>query len=363
MERRLEEGFMARRIGLVLAFAALALAGCGTGEPPDPYAVLDRAITAGWDRVQVQVGVSVQVPAQQNDGFPIPATSINVDPSSIGATIDTQTGQFRGLVSVPLAAVGMDPSTLGPLAPLIQSLDAEVLYDGGAVYAKSPLLPMLGGGFGALGGRAVNGDLTGWVKLASRVDVEQMATNPLGAVIGGVGMPGVLPLPSAGDAVSLKGFIEDFGIGVTFVGEESTNGIETQHLTATLNFARLAESRQLAAFTGFGRDQLQGIFDASRTVAVTANLWFDKGNGRLATFRLDGTSAGPPATTVALVIQLSEPAAGISFEAPTAFADFPLFGFPQGPGLEATAAPVEPELPTAELPTADPPTDETPAAP
>ena len=361
MERRLEEGFMARRGALILAAVALALAGCGGGEPPDPYAVIDRAITAGWDQVQVQVGFSVQVPAQQDEGFPIPATAINVDPSSIGATIDTRTGRFRVLVSVPLAAVGMDPSTLGPLAPLIQSLDAEVLYDGEAVYAKSPLLPMIGGGFGAIGGGIGNGDLTGWVKLASGADLERITANPLGFVIGGVGMPGVLPLPSAGDTVSLKAFIEEFGFAVTFVGVDSTNGIEAQHLTATLNLAKLAESRQLAAFTGFGRDQLQGIFDMSRTVGVTANLWFDKGTGRLITFRLDGTSAGPPPATVALVIQLSEPAAGTSFEGPKEFAEFPLFGFPEpdGSGVDATPAPAEPE-PSADT---DSPTDETPAAP
>lgn len=106
---------MGRRVGtlrgaLGLAIAALlAVAGCGGGNP-DPYAVLDQARTANYDRIRVNLGFTVDVAPQLNPNFPdgqMPATSINVDPSLITAAAEITTGRWYVRLAVPLDALGM----------------------------------------------------------------------------------------------------------------------------------------------------------------------------------------------------------------------------------------------------------------
>ena len=106
MGRRL--GARRSRLGLAIA-ALLAVAGCGGGNP-DPYAVLDQARTANYDRLQVNVGFTVDVAAQLNPNFPdaqMPATSINVDPSLITAAAETKSGRWYVRLAIPLDALGM----------------------------------------------------------------------------------------------------------------------------------------------------------------------------------------------------------------------------------------------------------------
>jgi len=322
--RRFSAGIAAVAIALALTAAA-----CGNAQPANPYATLDRAITVGWQQVTLNLGVSIDVPAQQLDpDFTSPATSIHIDPAMIQASIDTQTGRWRFATSIPLGALGVDPQQLGPLGLTFQSVDFELLYDGAAYYAKSPLLPIYLQGILAGSGNPIVGDLTGWVRLGTAEEFAQVAGSGIlqsifGARLGGG--PGVaLPLPSAGSPEALQALIEDFGIALVGAGRESTDGLETEHVTATLNLAKLAESRTLATLTGFGRDQLQGIFDAANQVAITADLWADTSTGRLRTLRIDGHSLSAPITTVAIVLQLKEPAAGTTFDAPSTFADVPL---------------------------------------
>lgn len=350
---------MGKRLALIMVGLALAISACGPGETADPYTVLDRAVTVGWQQVKINVGFSLDVPAQQVDGLSMPGTAIHIDPSSLQATIDTQTGRGSLALSIPLVALGQQPSALGPL---VQSLDAELLFDGAALFLKSPLLPLyLQGGGGILFGSPIEGDLTGWVRLGSLADFDKLGGvgGLLGSMTGfGPGFLGALPIPSAGSPAELQAFIEDFGVTVVSAGSASDGGVDTHHLTATIDLAKLAESRQLAAFTGFGRDQLQGVFDASKQLTATADLWVEKGTGRLRTFRLNARTLTAPVATVVVVIQLADPDPGTTFDAPATFTDVPLvqlFGTGIGFGSNneggATAAPAEPEEPGVETPT------------
>ncbi|MES1239226.1 MAG: hypothetical protein ABUL57_00020, partial [Chloroflexota bacterium] len=85
---------MGRRLAALIAVFGLVVAACGKAEPANPYATVDKAITVSWQQVTLNLGFSVDVPAQQVDGFPVPATAIHVDPSQIQATIDTSTGRW-----------------------------------------------------------------------------------------------------------------------------------------------------------------------------------------------------------------------------------------------------------------------------
>jgi hypothetical protein len=319
-----------RRFGAFLA-AAIAIAGCAPGETQNPYAVVDRAIVAGWDRVEVHVGFSIDIPAQANDGFPVGATSINVDPRSLGFALDGESGRWRLTVALPLDTLGVDEQILGMMAPGIDSIDLDLLFDGASVFVRSPLLPLVLEGAMAGLGEAPEGDMTGWVRLGgSEALLALGGVVPMPLTLPNGGQMPTLSLPSPGDLAALEQFLGDLGVAATYVGAEDADGLNTHHLKATLNLARLAESRELARITGFGREQLQGIFDASKEVTVAADVWIDRDTGRLATIRIDAATLDAPSTRVSLIVQLTEPGAGMTFEAPATFAELDLAALIQG---------------------------------
>jgi hypothetical protein len=352
-----------RRVGTLrgtagLAVAALlAVAGCGGGNP-DPYAVLDQARTANYDRLQVNLGFTVDVAAQTNPEFPdvqMPATSINVDPSLITAAAETTTGRWYVRLAVPLDALGMGNQGI-PLGLPFASVDLEALSDGTDLFVKSPLLPMALGG---VGGAPITGDMTGWVRLGS---VESLA--PLGeSMFFPFGMAGVptLPttdlLPAPGDAAALKAFLTELATTVEYVGTETLEGVELVHLKGGVNIVNLVQSQRFLGLTGMTRDQVQGIAQMEGKIGISTEIWVNKASGRLATLRIEGTSVEAPVGTVAVILRIGEPGPEISFEAPATFTNvdltellgnqFPGIGIGGG-GIsepefsEATAAPAMP---------------------
>jgi hypothetical protein len=356
------EGHVGRRLGtlrgtLALAIAALlAVAGCG-GANPDPYAVLDQARTANYDRIQVSLGFTAEVAAQADPNFPVqaPAKSINVDPSWITAAADIPTGRWHVRLAVPLDALGM--ANLGPFGLPFDAVDLEALSDGTDLYVQSPLLPMY---FQGVGGPPVDGDLTGWVRLGS---VEALA--PLGGSMlfpfgmGGVpGLPANLPIPPEGDAAALRTLVTELGGTVEYAGTETVDGVELVHLKGGLNIVKLVQSQQFMDLTGMGRDQLQGIVAMEGRIGISTDIWVNKASGRLTTLRIEGTSIQTPVATIVVTLQVAEPGPEITFEAPAAFTDldlenlignqFPGVGVPGidvggGDGF-ATMSPEEPEI-------------------
>ena len=354
MGRRL--GTLRGTLGLAIV-ALLALAGCG-GANPDPYAVLDQARTANYDRIQVSLGFTMDVAAQSDPNFPnvqMPATSINVDPSLITAAAEFSTARWSVRLAVPLDALGM--GSQGPFGMPFDAIDLEALSDGSDLYVHSPLLPlMLQGPFGGDGGVPVEGDLTGWVRLGS---VEALA--PLGGSMlfpFGIGdvpaLPPAFPMPSAGDAAALKTLLTELGGTVEYAGTETLNGVELVHLKGGLNVVKLVQSQHFMNLTGMGRDQLQGILAMEGKIGISTDIWVNKANGRLTTLRIEGTSIEAPVATVTVVLQVAEPGPEVTFDAPAAFADinleeligipFPGAGVGGGAGAVATMSPEEQEI-------------------
>ena len=357
-------GHVGRRLGtlrgtLGLAIAAmLAVAGCG-GANPDPYAVLDQARAADYNRIQVNLGFTVEVAAQAVPEFPdmqMPATSINVDPSWITAAAEFSTARWHVRLAVPLDALGM--GNQGPFGMPFDAIDVEALSDGADLYIQSPLLPlMLQGPFGG-GGAPVVGDLTGWVKLGS---VEALA--PLGGSMlfpfgtGDVPALDGLPIPPPGDAAALKTLLTELGGTVEYAGTETVDGVELVHLTGGVNIVKLVQSEHFVNLTGMGGGQLQGILEMEGKIGISTDIWVNKASGRLTTLRIEGQSIEAPVGRVTVVLQVAEPGPEVTFEAPATFTDvdleeligtpFPGMGIGGGgvaePGFsEATAAPAIP---------------------
>ncbi len=314
---------------LAITVLALVAAGCGIGGGQDPYALLDRARTTGWDRVQVQLGFTVDFPNTGGVDLAVPG-HVQVEPSAITAIIDTRTGQWHLTVSIPKGAGGIDPVLLGLFGPGVASLEADVLFDGEHVFAKIPVLQGFVHAMAPDLPFPIEGDLTGWLRLGSGDELQSLtgAGNPLGLLLFGAGLPqlGALPLslPAQGDAGGLRQFIEDFGVVTEYKGAEQRNGREAHHVAAGLDFEKLARSQRFATILGFGRDQLQGVADTAREIAIGSDLWFDKETGRFVGFQLNVQTLTGQTTKASVVLNLADPPAGNPFEAPATFTDLPL---------------------------------------
>lgn len=310
------------RGGLALASSLVLAVGLGAcGGNADPYAVLDQARTASYDRVQLNVGFTLAVPAQtEGDGFQSSATNINVDPSWVTAAADFPDARFYLRLAVPVDQLGLPPQ--GLIGIPFASVDLEALMDGTDVYVKSPLLPLaLQNG---IGGAPVQGDLTGWVRFSGAGALGPMAPAMLGFpfLLGDApDLVARLPLPSPGDAIALKQLLTAMGATVEYAGTESVEGVELIHLKGGLRVATLAASAPFLALTGMTRDQVQGLVDLEGEVGVSTEIWVNKATGRLATLRIDGTNADTPATTVAVIVRIADPGPGVTFEPPTTFTD------------------------------------------
>jgi hypothetical protein len=310
-----------RRLRNVLIVGMLGLAACGPAQT-DPYNLLDHAWTAGWDRVQVQLGITLELP-DQGAVLGMPG-NITIDPGAITAIVDTHTGQWRVTFAIP----GNVGQPLGGLFGLgAQPLDAEILYDGTNLFAKSQLLPMwLQPGLGSPA--LVEGDLSGWVRLGSTADLGPFVdpANPGSMLPIGAALPGLgaLQLPTPGSPATLRQFFEDFGVVAEFKGTEARNGRDAHHVQAGLDIAKAARSDRLATLTGWGRDQLQSLTETAQQLAISSDLWFDKETGRLVSIELNLRTVQAPVTHFGATLLLGEPSIADPFAAPATYTDMSL---------------------------------------
>jgi hypothetical protein len=313
-----------RRVFAIVAAVTLATALAACGGNADPYAVLDQARTASYERIQINVGVELEAPPPSIPELPnleIPGTSVHIDPAWITAAADVPANRYYLRLAIPVDALGQNMGLGMPFA----SLDLEALTDGTDVYVKSPLLPLyMQGPFGGIGGGAIEGDLTGWVRFSGVGELGPMAPALLGfGLLGGgqnVDIP-ELPLPSPGNVTALKDLLTEMGATVEHAGTESVDGVELVHLKGGVRIATLAGSRPFLAMTGMSREQVQGLIDMEGKVGISTEIWVNKATGRLATLRINGMNAETPATTVAVILRIAEPGADVTFELPTTFTD------------------------------------------
>jgi len=305
----------------VLIATLLGIAACGPAQT-DPYALLDRAWATGWDRVQLQLGLSLDVQNQGGDDMPLP-NNINVDPSAVTAIVDTHTGQWRITLAIPGNAMGLP----GLLGPAMQAVNAEILFDGTNLFAKSELLPvMLQPGMGSPA--LAEGDLTGWVRLGSAADLGPFLDpmNPAGMLSIGAALPGLgaLALPSPGSPATLRQFFEDLGVVAEYKGTDARSGRTAHHVEAGLDVAKMARSDRAATLTGWGRDQMQSFLKSARQVAISSDLWFDEATGRAVEVDLNLQTLQAPVARFGARLLLAEPADADPFAAPVTYTEVPL---------------------------------------
>jgi hypothetical protein len=300
------------RLGAPLAAVALVLAACGgssaTPATTDPYEIAVRAIHAPMDQVQVEVGIKTSGTA----------SDVTIDPGAIQIVADTKAGKASVHLSLPASALGSDLAPLAAMGGSSGTIDLDVLYDGQALYAKSPLaatlLPMLM----SQSGQTISGDLTGWLRLGTAEDFASLAGG-LGGLPGASGSPGASASPNLAslDATQLKTQLDDSGVTLTYAGSESHNGANADHLTATVDQTKLS-SGPLASQLPSQLGQVEGLVGSQ---TLTADLWLDQSSGRLTELDLHGAGSDGSTTDVTVLVSVPGSAA---FDAPSSYTDVPI---------------------------------------
>jgi hypothetical protein len=297
-----------RKLFSVAAFVLVAvLAACQSAPAAnDPYQVLYDSRDATWEQVQVQVGLSVQ----GGD------TPISIDSSAIKLVLDTKAGKALVHLSLPVAQLGVDPATLIQLGITGPSLDVDVLWDGDALYAKSPAAGPIVTMLMLQSGEVPTGDLAGWLKLGTAADF-----GAIPGLAGGGVIPSTAPMATPANAAALKTELEAAGITLTLAGSEQHAGVDANHVTVAVDWAKLAASPMFASVT---QSQLESFLGAIEEATITADIWADKSSKRIVGVDAHLASTDGSNQKVDLTITLKTPDAGTSFDAPASAVEVPL---------------------------------------
>jgi hypothetical protein len=304
----------------VLAIVALSglLAACnGAATTTDPYQIVWNARSATWDQVQVDLSMSATGSAS--------GQSVSIQPGAIRLAFDTKAGKALVHVSLPVDSLDLDAATKAQLGLTGSTLDLDVLYDGNALYVKSPLAaPLVTMLFSQAGTTVPSGDLAGWLKLGTKADFEALAAlgmNAAGGVLPSFPTASFEPFPSAVDAASLKTQLENMGIVLTYAGTEQHSGVDAAHLTATVDWAKLSASD---LFKHLDQAQINDFVSQAKDATITLDAWFDTASGRFVGLDVHGSSASHPDESLSLSLTLKTPDAGTSFDAPASAVDVPV---------------------------------------
>ncbi len=294
----------------------LVVAACGASATPSPtplptpadaYQAVSRAFQAPMDQIEVQIGV------QSSGG----GNDISIDPSAIRIVVDTKAGKANVHLSLPVAALGSDATQLQALGVTGDTLDLDVIYDGQALYAKSPLAATLIPLLTAQSGQPITGDLTGWLRLGTADDFAGLADS-FGATSSSAPDASAAPSPLGNlDPEQLKSELQSSGVTLTYVGSESHNGVDSDHLTATVDPSKLATG----PLSNVVPSQLGQIGNMAGGDTLAADVWLDRSDGRLNELDLHVTSSDGSKTDVTILVSVPDSA---SFDAPSPVTDVPI---------------------------------------
>lgn len=301
---------MRKLTALAAAVAVVVLAACSsTPAQTDPYQVVTDATHASYGNlVQLNLGLDGTSSGQ----------SVHVDPSAIRLIVDTKAGKADFAVSLPLDSLQIDAATRAQLGLTGSTLDLEVLYDGAALYAKSPVLqPLLTALLMQTG--TTPGDLSGWVKLGTAQELAALGASiiPQASMV-----PSVSGAPAASvDAATMKTDLENAGITLTYVGQEQRGGQKVDHISATFDSSKLQNSPVASDVPSAQLSQVEG---ALAQFDMTPDLWFAADTHQLTEVDLKLTpkagSASPAASgmsPVSLTLLVSTPADDRALQTPS----------------------------------------------
>ncbi|HET7182771.1 MAG TPA: hypothetical protein VFI15_11110 [Candidatus Limnocylindrales bacterium] len=285
------------------ALFVMLVAGCGNNASSDPYQLVLDTRNSTQNQVQIDIGA----------GVTSAGTTVTLDPGAIRIVIDSAAGKGSFHLSLPAAALNVGADELAQLGITGSTIDADVLYDGQALYAKSPILGTLLTLFSAQGGITLpSGDLTGWLKLLTKADLDTLG-------MGAAGSATAAPT-TATDAATLKTDLNNAGITLTLAGTETKNGANAAHITVAVDVNKFLDSGMVPSTVQKG--QLDQLREAAKTATVTGDLWVDSASKHLVEMDIHITSTGTDAGTANLTVAFSTPSSP-DFTAPATSVEVP----------------------------------------
>ncbi|MEO8468969.1 MAG: hypothetical protein ABI573_04810 [Chloroflexota bacterium] len=288
-------------LALLVAFTVV-VAACGGGTTTsDPYQIVSGSMKAPLDPVQVNIGFELK------DG----ATTVSIDPSALAFVASKADGTAAVHVSIPAAALGSSASMLTQFGITGSTIDLDVVYDGTAVYGRSPLFATLLTMILQPSGDLPSGDLAGWLQLVTTEDLKGLA----GTSSGSGNMPS-FAVPSAGDGPGFKAALEEAGITLQMAGTEQHDGADAYHLTVAIESTKLLANKALDSVS---RAQLDEMSTALKSVTLSGDLWVDKASNRIVEFDGHAASTADSKQSGTLTIKIGSPDGSVSTAAPSSF--------------------------------------------
>lgn len=293
-------------VALVLATTAVVTACGSSSTSPDPYQILSTSTKASWNPVQVNIGLDVK------DG----TTTVTIDPSALGIVVDHEAGTGALHIAVPTASLGIDASSLAQFGITGSTLNLDIVYDGQALYGKSPVLAALLTMILQPSGDLPAGDLTGWLRFGAKADLAGLA-----GLAGGSGDLPSFAAPSAGDAVALKTALQDAGVTLTGGAVEQHDGADAYHIKVAIDGTKLLANK---LFDSVSRAQINQMSTALKDVTLSGDLWIDKASNHIREFDAHIVATSDAKQAATLTIKLGAPDGTVPTTAPTSAVDIPL---------------------------------------
>ena len=295
--------------------AALAVSGCSPAAtptpPPDPQSLLVAASKASYpSKLEITMGGS----------YTASGTTTALPDKLLVIDIDTAAGAGSVHLAVPASLLGAGGAAmLAQLGVTGDSLTFDVLYDGSALYAKSPAMPTLVTELATLAAGATMPQLTGdtWAKVLDAATIKQLTSSAQSAV------ESAAPAASAA-TTDPKAILGEIGAALTLGPQATGAGGPANDIKLSVDPAKL-KAYMLAHPEQFPTTQLSTISALGTLTAISADVLVDVATSRIEEVSLTiGATASGSDVAFTAKVDIAEAPAGVTFAAPSGAVDLPL---------------------------------------
>ncbi len=298
--------------------AALAVAGCSPAAapptpPPDAPSVMTAASKATYPtKLEITLGGS----------YTDSGTTTTLPDGLLTIDIDTAAGVGSVHLAIPASVLGTSgAAALAQLGVTGDSLSLDALYDGKALYAKSPALPALVTQLAVLAQGVTMPQLgpDTWAKVLDEATIKQFAGAAQGAV------------ESAAPSAMASASVDDLKTMLDQIGGSISLGPQTTGAGGPANDVKLSiDPAKLKAYIAAHPDQvassqLSTLSALGDLTSISADILVDVATSRVEQISasIAGTQSGSTVSGT-IKIGIAEAPASVSFAAPAGAVDLPL---------------------------------------
>ena len=295
--------------------AAIAVSGCSAAAsptpPPDATSILTSAGKATYPtKLEMTFGGSV------TSG----STTTNLPDKLLVIDVDTAAGAGAVHLAVPTALLGSDAAPqLAALGVTGDTLSLDVLFDGKALYAKSPLLPALMSQLSLLGGASDLPTLSAdtWAMLLDEATLKEIMSSASTAVESAAPSTSISP-----DA--MKAQLDQAGVTLTVGAQTTGAGGPANDVKLSIDPAKLKAYME-AHSDQFPSGTAQQLASLDTLTSLSADALVDVATSRIEQVSVTGAAtASGSAVSFTFKMSIADAPAGTSFSAPSGAVDVPI---------------------------------------